>query len=104
MPLEGRIEKRIAVAVPVYLVSALKSRETERALTGNVSSRGSRVVTEQRWKPAEHLWLSPMSGGFHLAAQVVYCQALANGQFAVGLLFRSAPINWEDSLLAVHQS
>ncbi len=53
MHLDGRIEKRVPMAVSVCLISSTDPRTVERVLTENVSSRGARVITKQRWQPGE---------------------------------------------------
>ena len=98
MPLEGRIEKRIPMRIPVYLVSLKKPRTAERAFTENVSPHGARVVTKRRRKLGEDECITPLSGKFQLQAQVIYCQPLANENFCVGLDFRGRPVHWEDAL------
>jgi hypothetical protein len=98
MRLDGRIEKRISMGIPVYLGSLKKPRTAERVLTENVSPHGARVVTKLRWQAGEDLWITPLSGQFQLTAQVTYCQPLANGEFCVGLDFRGCPVNWEADL------
>jgi len=95
MHLDGRIEKRIPMGIPVYFGSLKKPRTAERVLTENVSPHGARVVTKQHWQPGEEQWITPLSGQFELPAQVIYCQLLANGDFCVGLDFRGRPVNWE---------
>jgi hypothetical protein len=100
MGLEGRIEKRLELSVQVCLVSATKPRGAETAFTGNVSSRGSRVVTERPWEPAEELWITPSASSFQTRAQVIYCQPLANARFAIGILFPCGAIRWEETRLA----
>jgi hypothetical protein len=100
MPLDGRIEKRVPMRIPVYLGSLIKPRTAERALTENVSPHGARVVTKRSWHPGEDQWITPLSGQFQLPAQVIYCQPLANGDYCVGLDFRGRPVNWEDELIS----
>jgi hypothetical protein len=98
--LDGRIEKRIPMGIPVYLVSLKKQGTVERVLTENVSPHGARVVTKLRWRPGEDQWITALSGQIQLPAQVIYCQPLANGDFCVGLDFRGHPVNWEDNLIS----
>jgi PilZ domain len=100
MSLDGRIEKRIPMGIPVYLVGLKKPRTAERVLTENVSPHGARVVTKRRSQPGEDQWITPLSGQFQLPAQVIYCQPLANGDYCVGLDFRGRPVNWEDELIS----
>ncbi len=46
MPLDGRIEKRVPLAVPVYLVTAEELLFAERAITVNTS-----VPMALAWRP-----------------------------------------------------
>jgi hypothetical protein len=96
VPLEGRIEKRTPMAVPVYLLPAEQLFLAERAVTVNVSPRGARVVTKRRWQAEEQPWLASLFNQFRLQARVVYCQPLTDGHFCVGLSFQSDLINPAD--------
>jgi hypothetical protein len=98
MPLDGRIEKRIPMAVPVDLVIAEEILVSERVVTINVSPHGARVVTKRRWRAEERPWLASLTSYFRLQGSVVYCQPLTNGDFCVGLKFRASFIDWGDRL------
>jgi hypothetical protein len=98
-PLDGRIEKRIPMVLPVDLVIAEEMLVSERAVTVNVSPHGARVVTKRRWRPEEQPWLASLTSYFRLQGSVVYCQPLTSGDFCVGLKFRASFTGWEDSLL-----
>ncbi len=101
MPLDGRIEKRVPLAVPVYLLTAEELLFAERAITVNVSPHGARVVTKRHWRAEEQPWLSSLSNEFRLQAIVVYCQTLSDRDFCVGLKFRAHFIDWGDTLWRV---
>jgi PilZ domain-containing protein len=96
MPLGGRAEKRIPLAVPVYLVSTRELRVVEKAMTENVSPHGARVATKRPWESGEQPRLSRQLGDYQLSAQVVYCQALMDGSYCLGLEFRSDSMTWEE--------
>ncbi len=100
-PLDGRIEKRVPMAVPVDLVIAEEMLVAERVVTVNVSPHGARVVTKRRWRVEEQPWLASLTSYFRLQGSVVYCQPLTNGDFCVGLKFRGSLMDWEDTLLGV---
>ncbi len=87
--LDGRIEKRISMAVPVDLVIAEDTLIAERVVTVNVSPHGVRVVSKRRWLVSEQPWFSSLTSYFRLQGSVVYCQPLTNGEFGVGLKFRA---------------
>lgn len=98
MPLDGRIEKRVPMAVPVDLVIAEEMLVAERVVTVNVSPHGARVLTKRRWRAEEQLWLASLTSYFRLQGSVVYCQPQTNGDFCVGLKFRASFIDWGDRL------
>jgi len=97
-PLDGRMEKRVPMAVPVDLVIAEEMLVAERVVTVNVSPHGARVMTKRRWRVREQPWLASLTSYFRLQGSVVYCQPLANGDFCVGLKFLASFIDWEDRL------
>jgi len=90
----GRFEKRVAMAVPVYLGSLGEPRPFERALTENVSPHGARVSTERLWQLDEEPLITPLANKIQLSARVVYCRPLTNGRFSVGLEFRERSVDW----------
>ena len=95
MAFDGRLEKRILIAVSVYLASAKEPRCGEKTLTENVSLHGARVVTKHHWQPGEQSLITPLAGEFaRRPAVVVYSEALANGHFCVGLEFPGCAVNW----------
>lgn len=98
MALDGRIEKRVPMAVPVDLVIAEEMLVAERVVTVNVSPHGARVVTKRRWRAEEQPWLASLTSYFRLQGSVVYCQPLTNGDFCVGLKFRASFIDWGNRL------
>ncbi len=100
-PLDGRIEKRVPMAVPVDLVIAEEMLVAERVVTVNVSPHGARVVSKRRWRVEEQPWLASLTSYFRLQGSVVYCQPLTNGDFCVGLKFRGSLMDWGDTLLGV---
>ncbi|MGB2621815.1 MAG: PilZ domain-containing protein [Candidatus Acidiferrum sp.] len=99
LPLDGRIEKRIPMAVPASLVIVEEVLVSERVVTVNISPHGARVVSKRHWRPEEQPWLASLTSYFRLQGSVVYCQPLTNGDFCVGLKFRASYMGWEDNLL-----
>jgi hypothetical protein len=95
--LEGRIEKRVKMTVPVDLVTAEGQLITERVITVNVSPHGARVLTKRHWQTAERPWLSSLTSYMRLQGSVVYCQPLSNGEFCVGLKFLASLKDFGDN-------
>jgi hypothetical protein len=94
MALDGRIEKRIPVEVPMYLAGANEAHPTEQVVTENVSPRGARVRTKQPLRPGDQHSISSSSLEFHLPVRVVYCQRRSNRNFCVGLELGRRVANW----------
>jgi hypothetical protein len=64
------------------------------ALTENVSPRGARIVTKRFRKPGELCELASLTGGFYMAARVVYCERLANRNYCIGLELQDYQQDW----------
>lgn len=99
MQSDGRMEKRVAVKIPVHLVSGEDSFLTETATTVNISRHGARVITSRRWQLGEELGITSLSGEFRRQGRVIYCCPLTDGQsgqFCVGLEFDASIMNWKD--------
>jgi PilZ domain-containing protein len=75
----------------MHLTASLQSRGeppiVETVMIVNISSHGARVLAHRYWRPHEQLVLTEFVGGFHVDAEVVYCQRLDRNQCAVGLRF-----------------
>lgn len=88
MPLESRKYPRTARRFLVQILAVQDSRLSELAAVENVSSGGTRLVTERQWENGAHVILKFLSSGTVWGrARVVYCQAVRAKVFAVGLDF-----------------
>jgi len=85
----GRLEKRVRLAVPVEISKPEDPSATERTTTENVCSMGVRLVTKHARELNEQLMICSLAGDLRRVARVVYCQALPNGRFGVGVEFES---------------
>jgi PilZ domain-containing protein len=81
----GRFEKRTARAVTVEIRPKDEGMLKETTLTENVSPHGARVLMEREWRPGQYVVVCAPKEGVWSAAQIVYCQRLAESRFAVGL-------------------
>jgi hypothetical protein len=97
MLLTGRAEKRVTIAIPVYLADSNDTSTLERAVTVNLSSHGARVLTRHRWSPGAMPRLLSCLGDRVLQTRVVYCQPLDVHLFSVGLEFQTAVSNWREA-------
>jgi len=96
MRMNGRFETRVFLTVPLYLHDSNKSVPADLALTENVSSHGVRIVTKRAGNPGEEWQIAAMSNGIRHDARVVYCEALSNHNFCVGLELEQSAQNWWD--------
>jgi len=90
----ARRETRIPMEVGVKLAGKIEQDEAETTFTENVSSRGARVLSAQRWKINEHLTIATLPGSFRAKARVAYCESVPGSGFAVGLEFMDAVGTW----------
>jgi hypothetical protein len=95
MNMEGRIEKRVGMEIPVRLLASDRTGVVEKVITVNVSPRGARVITKQRWQADDHLAIASQAGNLRVQARVVYCQPQGDDSFYVGLEFRPRFVDWE---------
>ena len=75
------------IVTPVCLVDAERLQAVEDAMMVNVSSRGARVLTTQQWRPEASPEFLLLAGETRKVGRVVYCEALPDGRFCVGLQF-----------------
>ena len=93
--LSGRMERRLPIIVVVRLARAENAGtdEEERTYTDNISPRGARVFSTRPWQLGDSVRIAPRDED-PVLGNVVYCQALADGRFVVGVNFRDRPITW----------
>jgi len=97
MPMRsGRLEKRTRLTIPVRIVSLQEPTDAERAFTENVCSLGVRVLASRPHQLNERLLINSAEGGLQTQARVVYCQALSDGRFALGLQFPKENVVWDN--------
>jgi len=80
-----RKEERNTEKFQVMLGSSVDSSAIEPALTENISSHGLRARTKRLWEQDSVLIVLSSESGLWARARVVYCQALEDSTFAVGL-------------------
>lgn len=80
-----RSQKRIPNKRMVDLIRTDGTQLRETTVSENLSPGGVRVATGKIWRPGSRVLLSSHETGVPTQAQVVYCQRLENGKFAVGL-------------------
>jgi hypothetical protein len=88
-----RKEERNCERFQVMLGSIVGST-TEPASTENVSSHGLRVRTQRPWEQDTVLIVLSSESGLWARARVVYCQALEDNTFAIGLELLAGTGGW----------
>jgi hypothetical protein len=93
--LSGRMERRLPIIVVVRLAQAENAgidRE-ERTYTDNISPHGARLFSTRSWQPGNPVRIAPRDEDPAFGS-VIYCQALPDGRFIVGVNFQDRPITW----------
>lgn len=90
-----RVERRIDITGVAMLIGTHGKLGVEQATMQNVSLRGVRVISTSSWYADDTILVSLPVGHFTSAARVTYCDAVAQGRFAVGLEFvgSTEPLN-----------
>ena len=86
---EGRIREEILVEL-----CSLQNAAHEITSTVNVSHHGARVLENAPWEPNQDVSLRTISGNFYSRAHVVYCKALPNRSFSIGLELLQPAADW----------
>ena len=90
----GRREKRNPIKFVVLLSNGTKPVVANYASTENVSDNGARILTTRPWKQDTRVLVKSSLGELLARARVVYCRALPDGTFAVGLEFLARTDAW----------
>ena len=95
--LDGRIEKRLPVSVPVYLAHLNELRSREETVTENVSPHGARVISKRSWRSGEEALIAPLTGEFPQVGTVVYSRHKnGGGPLCLGVEFLDRSVKWEN--------
>ena len=91
----GRVEKRLPIAVPIWLTSLKSPGPFEKAVTENVSSVGARIIVGARRPPSEPVVLL-CSPGCIAQGEIVYTQPIPGEEnyFALGVRLHNCPRGW----------
>jgi len=93
---EGRMEKRLPIAIVVRLANG-KSQPlsgAELTYTDNVSAHGARVVSNHAWETGEVAQVTSLKDETTLSGKVVYCKKLADSRYCIGLNFQDRRVTW----------
>lgn len=87
MQLEGRRQPRTAKRFLLQLSAVHGPRLEELTFGENLSPSGARVATQRSWEPGCHVEVTSHTGESRGKARVVYCSAIGDRKFIVGLHF-----------------
>ncbi len=93
--LDGRMEKRLPIAIVVRLSRVQQSpAKQETTYTDNVTPHGARMFSISRWQPGERAQVTAVKDGSSILGEVIYCQRLDSGRFCIGMKFQEHPVTW----------
>lgn len=90
---EGRMEKRLPIAVVVHLgqVQDQSADATELTYTDNISAHGACVVSKRPWRPGEVAEIRSLKDQVTLRGKVAHCRKRSDDRYVVGLTFQGPP-------------
>jgi len=93
---DGRVEKRLATSISVYLASLADPRALERTVTENISPHGTRVISKRSCRSGEEVLISPLTGEFPQVGRVIYCSQRTGDGFCLGVEFPDRTVKWDN--------
>ena len=91
---DGRMEKRLPMAIVVHLTNSHDQAEPEVTYTDNVSAHGARVVSRRSWQAGDSAQVTSLKDKTTLFGKVVYCQKLPDNRYCIGLNFNDRGVTW----------
>jgi len=94
--LDGRMEKRLPIAIVVHLARAQDPPHNgaELTYTDNVSAHGARVLSSRPWQTGELARVTSFKDKSGILGKVAYCQKLEDKRYGIGLNFNGNSATW----------
>jgi hypothetical protein len=94
--LNGRMDKRLRIAVVVHLAPIQNEAlsPAELTYTEDVSAHGACVFTERAWNRGELAQVTSFKEQIALRGRVVHCRRCREGGYSVGLTFQEQKVTW----------
>ena len=89
----GRLHVRTPLKLAIELLDP-REPKADPGVTENVSRLGVRVLLRAPKEPNTVLLLNCPANNLRTSARVVYCEALSDGQFGVGLQLKEPAVDW----------
>jgi hypothetical protein len=95
--LNGRMEKRLPIAVVVHLADVQDHpvNAAELTYTENVSAHGTCVISKRAWQTGESVQVMSLEEQVALRGKVVYCRKDSNDRYVVGITFQGCEVTWK---------
>lgn len=93
---EGRLARRLPVAVRVLLESMENSGPIENTRTENVAPQGVRLLTQHPWGRHQEVLIRVSHTSLRIRAKIIYCLARDDGRFEIGVAWNSPAVNWAE--------
>ena len=93
----GRSEKRIPKSATLELCLVDYPQLNEKTLTEKVSAHGARVLMQRRLRSKQQAVVISPTEGVWSRATVVYCQQVAENEFAIGLELSTRAEAWAEA-------
>lgn len=94
---DGRIEKRLAIALVVQLTQAqdgLSPPRLELTFTENISAHGACVVSSRPWRRWELMDVTSVKDHVTRRVKAIYCQKRPDARYSIGLRFTDHAVAW----------
>jgi len=95
--LNGRMEKRLPIAVVVHLTDVQDHpvNAAELTYTENVSAHGTCVISKRAWQAGEAVQVTSFEEQVALRGKVVHCRKSSNDRYVVGITFQRSEVTWK---------
>ena len=94
--LNGRMDKRLPIAIVVQLASIQDDREdaSDLTYTENVSAHGVCLVSRRPWHRGELAQVTSFKEQIGLRGKVIHCRKFGAERYYVGLTFQGQEVTW----------
>jgi hypothetical protein len=94
--LEGRMEKRLPIAIVVHLarVQDQPVDGAELTYTDNVSAHGARVLSNRPWQTGELVQVTSFKEKVPIRGKVTHCEKRGDKRYSIGLNFNGSRVTW----------
>jgi PilZ domain-containing protein len=94
--LEGRMEKRLPIAIVVHLARVQDEPVggAELTYTDNVSAHGACVLSNRSWQTGELVQVTSFKEKVPIRGKVTHCEKRGDKRYRIGLNFNGSRVTW----------